>query len=73
MQNKKIIKSYSELSTLNRRDLFTKRGNDLVLKPMDKKRAVSIARQLVTGFENTDLRQNPSPSEYRRAQKAIKA
>lgn len=72
MQNKKIIKSYSELSTLNRRDLFTKRGNDLVLKPMDKKRAVSIARQLVTGFENTDLRQNPSPSEYRRAQKAIK-
>jgi len=68
----KIIKSYSELSELNRRDLFKKRGNDLILKPMNKKRAISIARQLATGFENIDLRQNPSPSEYRRAQKIIK-
>tara|TARA_Y100000310_G_C20701675_1_gene830581 strand:+ start:6444 stop:7178 length:735 start_codon:yes stop_codon:yes gene_type:complete len=68
----KIIKSFSELSKLNRRELFERRGNDLVLKPMDRKRAISIARQLATGFEEIDLRAQPSKNEYRRAQKIIK-
>lgn len=71
MKKQKIIKSFSQLSELNRRDLFKKRGDDIILKPMDKRKAVSIARQLATGF-NSDLRKEPTQSEYKRAQRVIK-
>lgn len=74
--NKKIIKSFSELSDLNPRELFqkknTKKGYDLILKPMNKRVAISIARQLSDGF-NQDLRKQPTKSDYRKAQKVIKA
>lgn len=63
-----IIKSFSQLSELNRRQLFEKDGK---LKPLNKKFAVSVARQLADGFDFS-LRKEPSKSQYRRAREIIK-
>lgn len=66
---RKIISTFSELSELNRRELFNREGQ---LKKIDGKLAVSIARQVADGFENIDLRKKPTKAQRERARKYIK-
>lgn len=63
----KIIKSFAEIQKLNTRD-FIQAGK---LKPLDKKLAVSIARQLAEGFENVNLQKEPTQYQYRKARKIL--
>lgn len=63
---RKIIKSFKELSGLNRREFY--KGNKLI--PLDKRFAVSFARQLADGFE-MDLNKQPTPYQYKKARKVI--
>ncbi len=63
---KKVVKSFKELSHLNRRELFVNQG----LIPLDKRYAVSIARQLAEGFDFS-LQKEPSKRQYTKARKII--
>lgn len=63
----KVIKSFDELNKINRRDLYS--GEKL--KPLDKKFAVSFARQLATGFDKVKLNKEPSKRQYTKARKVI--
>lgn len=66
--SKRIIKSFKELKGLNRRE-FYKNGK---LIPIDRKYAVSMARQLAEGFDNIDLsKKPPSKYQYQKARKVI--
>lgn len=64
-----IIKSFKELTKINKKELFNRSGK---LKTINKKATISIARQIADGFDDIDLRKNPTKAEIRRAQKYIK-
>ena len=68
MQRKKIIKSFKQLSELNRREII---NNDGKIKRINPKFAVSFARQISEGFD-IDLRKQPTKSQIRRAREVIK-
>lgn len=65
----KTIKSFNQLSEIKRRDIFTKTGK---MKKVNRKYAVSIARQLADGFDKIDLRKEPTKNQYKKAQEIIK-
>jgi hypothetical protein len=67
-KKRKIIKSFSQLKTLDTAE-FYKKGK---LKPIDKRLAVSMARQLADGFDNLDLHKEPSKYQYQKARKVLK-
>jgi len=72
-KQKKIIKNFKELSGVTRRQLYkynSKRGKSY-LRPLDRKYAVSIARQLADGFEKINLHKNPTKKQYQKARKII--
>jgi len=62
----KIIKSFSQIQNISRSELY-RNGK---LKPLDKKLAVSIARELAEGFD-VDLHKTPSKYMYQKARRVI--
>lgn len=67
-QQNKTIKSFSELQKFRKRD-FIKNNK---LKRINSKLAISIAKQLATGFEKIDLRKEPNKYQIKKAKKYIK-
>jgi hypothetical protein len=68
---KKELNSFNDVLKLNRRELFKiNKDKEYILKPLDKKFAVKIARQISEGF-NSDLRKTPSKRQYQKARKVI--
>lgn len=71
---KNLIKSFTDLSKLNRRELFrpiSEKNRDLRLISLDKKFAVSIARIIADDFKGVDLRKPISNYNYKKARKYI--
>jgi len=66
-KKRKIIKSFSQLKSLDSAE-FYKKGK---LKPIDKRLAVSMARQLAEGFDELDLHKEPSKYQYQKARKIL--
>ncbi len=67
MKHRKTIKSFKQLGEINVRSLYGKNGK---LKKLDKKFAISFARQIADGFDD-DLRKPVSDKLYRKARKFI--
>lgn len=68
---KKTIKTFKELSSLNRRDLFErnpKTGEVALKKKLDGEFVVSVARQLATGF---DTKRKPNKQKIKEAREII--
>lgn len=53
MKKRRTIKKFEDLGNINFRDMRNKAGN---LKPLDRKFAISFARQIATGFESDKVR-----------------
>jgi hypothetical protein len=66
-KKRKIIKSFSQLKSLDSTE-FYKKGK---LKPIDKRLAVSMARQLADGFDELDLHKEPTKYQYQKARKIL--